>query len=296
MTSTAKRRAILFLMLAALITVLLAAALPQLELQRGVPLPGWKGEDEELPVEAEEEVEPQVSVNMVTFLEAIFGLFVLLAAVYIFFRRRRLTRQMIAQVLSRLAMLALFLTILLFMFSNVNVDLTPSAEEILPLEIAAVEAGPPLAPLPSSMLWLVWIGLAGMVVLLVVMLARMRVRVRIPHRAGREALALEAEQAVKAIKAGQDVSNVIIRCYRQMSEVLKKEQGLTLEKTMTAREFEALLEKRGIPNPPVRQLTRLFELARYTAQAPGQAEEAQAVECLNAIAQAVRKKGPGGPK
>ena len=40
---------------------------------------------------------------------------------------------------------------------------------------------------------------------------------------------------------------------------------------MTAREFEALLEKRGVPNPPVHQLTALFEVARYAAQAPGAA-------------------------
>jgi Domain of unknown function (DUF4129) len=65
---------------------------------------------------------------------------------------------------------------------------------------------------------------------------------------------------------------------------------------MTAREFEALLEKRGVPSPPVHQLTRLFEMARYAAQAPGPAEEAQALDCLQAIAQYSRKKEPGQPK
>ncbi len=151
-------------------------------------------------------------------------------------------------------------------------------------------AAPPLsAPVPAFLLWPGLIVLAGLVIVLIVLVTR----VRIQSKVERDPLALEAEQAVEAIKAGQDVSNAIIRCYEQMSVVLKKEQGLTLEETMTAREFEALLEKRGVPNPPVRQLTHLFEIARYAAQAPGPAEEAQAIDCLNAIARHSRNKEPG---
>jgi hypothetical protein len=77
-----------------------------------------------------------------------------------------------------------------------------------------------------------------------------------------------------------------------MSLALKKEQGIELEETMTAREFERLLEARGIPPAPVHQLTQLFEAARYGYRLPTPGDEQTAFDCLNAIvqhAQAVRK-------
>jgi len=290
MTSVTKRRAIVFLILAALVTMLLAVTLPQLELQQGIPLPGGNSQTEAAPQEA---VEPTPSINRNTFIESIIGLFVLMVFIYLVVKRRqRLNRKEVVQILMRLAALSLFLTFLLYTFSNVKIDTAPTAVEILPEEIAIVVEGPPLAPVPSSLLWLGWILLAGLVLLLVIMITR----VQIQHKVKRDSLALEAEQAIEAIKAGQDLSNVIIRCYQQMSLVLKKEHGLTLEKTMTAREFEALLEKRGVPNPPVRQLTQLFEIARYAAQAPGPAEEVQAIDCLNRIAQYSLNKEPDRPK
>jgi hypothetical protein len=78
-----------------------------------------------------------------------------------------------------------------------------------------------------------------------------------------------------------------------MSLALKKEQGIELEETMTAREFERLLEARGIPPVPVHQLTQLFEAARYGYRLPTPGDEQTAFDCLNAIvqhAQAVRKQ------
>jgi len=72
---------------------------------------------------------------------------------------------------------------------------------------------------------------------------------------------------------------------------LQEEYGLERGEAMTAREFERLLQGRGIPYEPVHQLTRLFEAARYGSRTPGPDEEQRAVECLSAIVQYSRKGG-----
>ena len=290
MTNATKRRAILFLVLAALITVLLAAALPQLELQKGVPLPReLSGADGA----AQGAGGAALAININTLLQTVLGVFVVAAFIYyLIVRRQRPNWRETLRALLVIAGFSLVVTLLLYAFSNVTINMLPAAVEVMPLEVA-LPAGPELAPIPQSIYWLVWFGMAVLVLLLVISMARARITA---PRAARDPLAQEAEQAIADLKAGQDFSNVIIRCYEQMSQVLKQEQGLTLEETMTAREFEALLEKRGIPNPPVRQLTRLFELARYAAQAPGPAEEAQAVDCLNAIARNSRKPAAEQPQ
>lgn len=282
MTNATKRRAIIFFILTALITVMLAVALPQLELQKGVPLPGeTKSQFDAAPSDTRE---PPVEINANTFLRTIFGLFVILLFIFYLSRLRRGGdwRGWIRPILA-LAVFSLFITLFLYSFSNVSMNMTLTAPEVLPNEL--VLAGPALAPVPVSLFWVVWIALGALLLLVVIGTLRVRVRPKI----ARDPLAQEAKDAVEALQAGQDFSNVIIRCYHQMSQVLKKERGLTLEETMTAREFEALLEKRGVPNPPVRQLTRLFEIARYAARTPGHAEEAQAIDCLNAIAQYSQK-------
>ena len=95
---------------------------------------------------------------------------------------------------------------------------------------------------------------------------------------------------MQALRTGRDLKNVIVHCYRQMSLALQKEQGIELEETMTAREFERLLEARGIPHDPVHQLTRLFEAARYGFEQPHPGDEQVALDCLNAIVQYSRER------
>jgi len=96
-------------------------------------------------------------------------------------------------------------------------------------------------------------------------------------------IASEAEHALEEIKSGVDLHNAIIRCYYEMSNILSNERGLKRKGWMTPREFEARLIKAGIPNDPVKDLTRLFEVARYSNQLPDNFQEEQAVDCLTAI-------------
>jgi len=106
------------------------------------------------------------------------------------------------------------------------------------------------------------------------------------HQMGRK-------EKVAALKKGLDFKNVIVQCYQQMSAALQKEQGIELEDTMTAREFEHLLEAKGLPRDPVHQLTQLFEAARYSLQQFTPADEQKAFDCLSVIVQFSHERRPG---
>jgi hypothetical protein len=77
-----------------------------------------------------------------------------------------------------------------------------------------------------------------------------------------------------------------MRCYHEMSRVLAEERGLVRGIAMTPREFEVILAEKGLPQQHVRTLTQLFEAVRYGAKPPGESEERQAVDCLEAIVDA----------
>jgi hypothetical protein len=98
-----------------------------------------------------------------------------------------------------------------------------------------------------------------------------------------EQLAQQAEEAIEAIQAGADLRDTVMRCYYEMSWVLRQQRGIRRHQAMTPREFVAFLEETGLPTGAVRRLTELFEQVRYGAKAPGQGEEAQALACLDAI-------------
>ena len=82
---------------------------------------------------------------------------------------------------------------------------------------------------------------------------------------------------------GLDLKDVIVKCYRQMSLALEKEQGIERKDFMTTREFENLLEAAGIPHDPIHQLTQLFEAVRYGNWQPNPMDEQKAIHCLQAI-------------
>lgn len=101
-----------------------------------------------------------------------------------------------------------------------------------------------------------------------------------------ERLTQEAEQALKGIQAGADLRDTIMRCYFEMSQILKQERGVQRQQAMTAREFERHLAESGFDNKDIQRLTRLFEHVRYGSKTAGQQAEEEAVACLTAIVQA----------
>jgi len=101
----------------------------------------------------------------------------------------------------------------------------------------------------------------------------------------------QAQGAIEALEAGADLKDTILRCYLEMAHTVSRARGIERGAAMTPREFEHQLAKAGLPRPPVRRLTRLFEQVRYGATPAGPAEEQDAVACLASIAQACQDHG-----
>ena len=274
MTDDAKRKTLACLLGVMILTALIAAALPQLELKPGVPLPGQTDRPGNgLPVQGL----PAPSISITTLWKAILVIVLLVVAIYSGYR---LLRGMTwnGKVAADLIILSLIVVGVLLVLSGVRLISAPAKAEGLPpiLDIK----GPPLGPLPPGLIWLVGLGLAAALVGLGLWLI-----FRPAARPRSDPLMLEADRALQALKTGLDFNNVIVQCYWQMGRVLKQEQGIEMETAMTARDFEGLLEARGVPHPPVHQLTQLFEAARYGHRPPGADDERRAVDSLTAIVQ-----------
>ena len=100
-------------------------------------------------------------------------------------------------------------------------------------------------------------------------------------------LAREAQDALDEIQTGGSLRNAVIRCYVEMSRVISEKRNIQRGITMTSHEFEEHLVKAGLPKMPVKDLTRLFEDARYGNRDPDPTEEQRAVACLSSIVTAV---------
>jgi hypothetical protein len=271
--------------LAVIGTALIAAALPQLKLLPGIPLPALEGGSGVLPAEQTFIV---ASLSSDLILRAILIIFMVLFTIYNVYKLMKGIhwKDVFKASLSIFAVGTLILAILFILFALLKVRTVSEPERLyLPTPPPAVK-GPPLGPLPPALIWLAWFGLIVVTILLGIWFMRWKnsqILLRDPF-------VLEAERALQALHAGADLKNVIIRCYRQMSNLLQKKQDIELEDAMTAREFERLLVARGIPQAPVNQLTRLFETARYSSRLPDLDDERKAVECLKAIVQYSREK------
>jgi hypothetical protein len=107
-----------------------------------------------------------------------------------------------------------------------------------------------------------------------------------------ERIAEHAEEARQTIEAGGDLYDTILRCYREMTDVVRDARGIQRQLAVTPSEFEQQLEAAGLPREPVRELTRLFEEVRYGAKSLGEWEGRRAVACLSAIADSCRILAP----
>ncbi|CAG0933134.1 hypothetical protein TFLX_02931 [Thermoflexales bacterium] len=284
MPDDAKRRTLIFLLLAASLMILIAAALPQLELKRGIPLPKWGGSTLSSPIDSQ----PNVTISLSTFFKALLEAVGIIVAIYCIYKILKGVswKETLGPAL-RLALVAGVAIVILFAFANLNVTSGSRVSEVLPSELH-LEEGPPLGSPPTILIWLVWISLGMMLLVLGIWASKRRTENR---RAG-DPVTLEAEYALQALTQGLDFRKVIVQCYRQMSVALHKEQGIELEHSMTAREFEQLLEAKGLPRDPVHQLTQLFEAARYSLRQFTPADEETAFECLSTIVQFGRERKP----
>jgi hypothetical protein len=269
-----KRSALVFLLIALILTVLIGAGVPHLKFKPGMPLPSFADGQVALPA-AEEAAPVGLQINAFAGILAL----IILGVFVIFMIVRMLKGVKWTKLLSGLwSIFWKFLLVAALLF--LVVSLLPKSEgtssaELLPPPKPLVTA--PLGPVPPAVIWM-----AGLVLVSIVLFigARMIAAKRRPVSRTWE---WEAEKARQALLDGQDLREVIIQCYLRMGQALQEEQQIQREAFMTTGEFEVLLSARGVPADPVHQLTRLFDSVRYGRSQPASGEEQSALQCLNAI-------------
>jgi hypothetical protein len=90
-----------------------------------------------------------------------------------------------------------------------------------------------------------------------------------------------AARAAADLERGAELSDIVLRCYREMCEILSRKVRPSGE--MTAREFAQQLRQEGVHEQEVTKLTSLFEHVRYGRYATGPEERKEAIEALKAI-------------
>ncbi len=258
----------------------LAAGISGLHFSPGHPLPS-RQEAEELAAGYGPPPRVQFLETLIVVLVALAQLLLPFAIVYFLLSPK--ARRSIFRMLGLLLwIIALFL--LIRSRPELFTPFTEPAMEAPPPEIPAGEAGIEFDLVPPH--WLVLATRLGLGLLVAGGLVFtgwfVWRQARRPKRHLRR-LAQEAEKAIHALQTGAELRDVITRCYLEMSRTVREQQGLSRDMAMTTQEFAVYLEKAGLPGPPIRQLTHLFEQVRYGARSLGEPEERAALACLDAI-------------
>jgi hypothetical protein len=255
---------------------IIAASLPQLELQPGLPLPRLENDQVVIPAV---KTKPFESIAVNKFITTYVLLFVAGSTLYMLYKLLRgaewkdLAAFIWPVLLTALIFGGFALLIMLFKFESAPVVEPPVVSTPEP------QARSPLGSVPPLLLWLIGSGLLVTGILIGIWIFGSPAS----RTTTMDIVGLEAEKAWQELKTGLGLKNVIIRCYQQMSMALEKEQGIERKDFMTTREFENLLEEAGVPHGPVHQLTQLFEAVRYGNWQPNTMDEQKAIHCLEAI-------------
>ena len=271
MTYSLKRKALILLGLVMLVTVIIAANLSQLELKPGMPLP--KLENDQF-VLAPIEEEPLMAISINEFFKVLFILALAGSLLYVIYRMiKNVGWTDLGSLIQPVLVVCLIAGIVVFLMM-----LLPRTQIELPMELPLPTAVPqtsaPLGPVPTVLFWLVGIGLLVSSILLGIWIFSPSAR----YETTIDLVGLEAENALQSLRTGRDLKDVIVKCYRQMSLALEREQGIERKDSMTTREFENLLETAGVPHDPIYQLTQLFEAVRYGNWRPNSTDEQKAIQ------------------
>jgi flagellar biogenesis protein FliO len=274
-----KRLTLIYLVLAIVGLLLLAGSLSDLRFQQGLPIPA--GEQLSSPSTGELNGDLATGDFMLPWiLQAVLSVGILVAVTNILIAIIRNTS------LKQLGLLGMILAVLIlggFILSKM--ELAPPANEnqavvvAVPTEPVTSEQSTLTVDPPDEWFLVVKLALATGACLVCAWLVYRIVRAVRQE----DAIAREASAALKAIEQGIDFRNVIISAYLRMLQIVKEERGIEREESVTPREFEGLLAERGVAVTPIRQITRLFEQARYSTRPPDPADEQAAIDCLNAI-------------
>lgn len=264
---------------------LLASSLSTVEFLPGKPFPWglFMTNRDEMPVY------PELGDmgNMITILRIAILILLPLTVLYMIFTKEG--RRRAVRILLQLLLFMLLMSIVIERQASMPEAQENTMNEMSPLEEIPFEAPPEFIPGDmQDLTTALSLGLA--VVLTVVIVTTLYIlwrRRRLEQDDTLLELARGAQEALDDIQAGGSLRNAVIRCYAEMSRVIREKRNIERGITMTSHEFEEQLVKAGLPQKPVYELTQLFEDARYGNRDPGPAEEQRAVACLSSIVTAV---------
>ena len=278
-----KKIGLLFLTGALISMILLAASLSNMQLQAGTPFPGAGNSENTFENII---VLPDAGGDTNPVLRGVFAFSLLILMIYVAGRLISFVR--IKQILWLLLVVGILFALVSLLPGSTHRQAGPSPTEYieLPAASSAQALTTPLGQPPQGLIWFLTI----VIVLVLALLSIKVLRQWLDPTEVEDQLLEEAQDAVNKLKAGMDLKNVILRCYLQMAYALQEEQGIERSDHMTAQEFEAWLEAKGIPPVPVHQLTLLFEKARYSKQELSGDDERLAIDNLNEIIRFCRKE------
>jgi hypothetical protein len=169
-------------------------------------------------------------------------------------------------------------------------------EDATVADLAAPEESPAFAPPESSPAEavLVIIGTLTAVLLLVLLWQwwRYQSMLKTSGRQPIDELRISALLALQELRQGRvPLTDVIRRCYREMTQTVQAQRGVFRQPNVTPREFSVRLLEIGLPPSPVLRLTRLFEQVRYGNAATGERETREAIDSLEQIVAACEQAG-----
>lgn len=145
---------------------------------------------------------------------------------------------------------------------------------------------PPFVQQPPD--WFLWVAQAVLLLIIIAGIYFLWRHFR-PRRHAQAVVVRHVQKALSELDSGKEFEDVVIACYKEMCQELQKKREVRRQEYMTPREFETYLAGEGISDKHIRQLTRLFEGARYGAKPSDVGVESRARQNLQAILNAYGK-------
>jgi hypothetical protein len=288
--TTAKRNSLILLIATGVLTLILAMSLPNLVL---LPGQSFSLGSPQAPTPGISSVLPGGDVLILIF-RGLLALAVIILPFYIVYSL--LTSEGRQRLIVDVVLIVALLLIADYLHNHRPVESAQQEAQIIaaPPDLAQGSAKPttpfPAAP-PSWLPPVVILAASAITVgLIFAVIAFFSHRAKTPEST-LEKLGIEAQNAIESLQTSGDFGAIIIRCYREMSRVVREERGITRDMAMTPREFEDRLTAKGLPQDPIRTLTRLFEQVRYGGALTGTREQALALSCLTDIVSACKARG-----